>query len=179
MTKTLIIGLGNPILGDDGVGWRVAEEVQKQIAGGRWRIAPGTTPSAIRHQPSAIEVDFHAGGGLSLMERLVGYDQAILIDAINLGRQPTGAVSCFALEALPNPSAGHLGSAHETNLQTALQLGRAMGAHLPERVTVVAVESPHVYEFAEVLTPLVARAVPAAAQMVLELLEGKTQDLPA
>ena len=29
--KTLIVGLGNPILGDDGVGWRVAEEVKKQL----------------------------------------------------------------------------------------------------------------------------------------------------
>lgn len=31
MTKTLIIGLGNPILGDDGVGWKVAQEVERQL----------------------------------------------------------------------------------------------------------------------------------------------------
>lgn len=30
--KTLVIGLGNPILGDDGVGWRVVEAVQEQIS---------------------------------------------------------------------------------------------------------------------------------------------------
>ena len=65
--KTLVIGLGNPILGDDGVGWRVAERVQQQI-----------------RDPS-IEVDFHAGGGLSLMERLGGHGGAVLIDGINLG----------------------------------------------------------------------------------------------
>ena len=30
--KTLVVGLGNPILGDDGVGWKVAEEVKKQLS---------------------------------------------------------------------------------------------------------------------------------------------------
>ena len=29
--KTLIVGLGNPILGDDGIGWKVAEEVCKNL----------------------------------------------------------------------------------------------------------------------------------------------------
>jgi hydrogenase maturation protease len=171
--KTLILGLGNPLLGDDGVGWKVAEAVKQQIADGRlaW-------PLGVAERLSAIEVDCHSGGGLSLMERLVGYAEAIVIDAIHLGLQPTGAVACFSLEALPNPAAGHLGSAHETNLPTALQLGRALGAHLPRRVTIVAIESPNVYDFSECLTPPVAEAVPVAARRVLEILEGKTYGLP-
>ena len=53
--KTLMIGLGNPILGDDGVGWRVAEEVTRKT-----------------NRPADIEVDCVALGGLSLMERLTG-----------------------------------------------------------------------------------------------------------
>jgi hydrogenase maturation protease len=105
------------------------------------------------------------------MERLVGYDRAIVIDAINVGQGPSGGVYCFPLEALPNPSAGHLGSAHETNLWTALQLGRAMGAHLPDQVMIVAVESSYVYEFTETLTPPVAAAVPEAVRRVLALLQ--------
>ena len=151
--KTLVIGLGNPILGDDGVGWRVAERVQQQI-----------------RDPS-IEVDFHAGGGLSLMERLVGYDAAVFIDAINLGLGATGSVYRFALDEVPNPNAGHLASSHETSLQTALEVGRTMGAALPGRVTVVAIESPNVYDFSEELTPPVAAAVPRAVQMVMEELD--------
>ncbi|MBI5828855.1 MAG: hypothetical protein HZB20_04795 [Chloroflexi bacterium] len=66
--KTLILGLGNPILGDDALGLRVAALV-------RQRLPPG----------SAIEVDEEYWGGLRLMERLVGYDKAILIDAICTG----------------------------------------------------------------------------------------------
>jgi hydrogenase maturation protease len=151
--KILVIGLGNPILGDDGVGWRVAERVQQQV------------------RDPVIEVDFHAGGGLSLMERLIGYDAAILIDAINLGMGATGSVYQFALDEVPNPNAGHLASSHETNLQTALEVGRSMGAVVPSQIAVVAIESPNVYDFSEELTSPVAAAVPRAASLVIKLLQ--------
>ncbi len=152
--KTLVLGLGNPILGDDGVGWRVADAVAQHANTG------------------AVEVDCHAGGGLSLMERLVGFDRAILIDAANLCQGPTGSVYAFPLTDLANPFAGHLGSAHETSLATALEVGRALGTPLPAQVTVVAVESPNVYQFSDSLTEAVAAAVDRASALVLTLLEA-------
>jgi len=147
--KVIVIGLGNPVLGDDGVGWRVAALVKEQV------------------NNLAIEVDFLAGGGLSVMERLVGYDAAVIIDAINLGDVPVGTVRLLKLADLPNPFAGHLGSAHETSLVTAMQLGRSLGAYLPERVMIVAIESPYVYDFSEELTQDIAAVMPVAAKMVL------------
>lgn len=155
--KTLVLGLGNPLLGDDGVGWHVAEEVEREL----------NQRSAISNQQS-IEVDCSSGGGLPLMERLIGYDEAILIDAIDLKRGPIGSVYRFDLDELPNQFAGHIASTHETNLQTALQMGRSLGAALPNRVTVIAIESPHVYEFSEILTAPVADALPRAIDMVLQ-----------
>jgi hydrogenase maturation protease len=151
--KTLVLGLGNPLLGDDGVGWKVAEAVRARL------------------QDPDVEVDCLAGGGLSLMERLSGYEQAILVDAIQTGQGPPGSVRTLALEELPDPAAGHLGSAHDTTLQTALRVGRAMGVHLPQRVLIVAVEAERVYDFAEELTAPVAAAVPRAATTVTELLQ--------
>lgn len=150
--KTLIIGLGNPLLGDDGVGWRVAERVREQIA------------------DPTIEIDFHAGGGLSLMERLSGYERVIIIDAINTGNAPQGTVSSFRIEELPNGAALHLASAHETDLQTALQVGRKMGTVLPNKILVVGIESQQVYDFSETLSPMAERAVPQAAQLVAQLI---------
>ena len=157
MTRILIIGLGNPILGDDGIGWRVAERVQARLA---------NELSSLQD----LEVDCLALGGLSLMERLVGYQRAIIIDAITTRQNPPGVVHCFPLEALPDLAAGHTSAAHDTSLQTAIALGRSMGASLPETILIVAVEAEQVYDFSEELTPEITAAIPLAEQMVLDLI---------
>ena len=155
--KTLVVGLGNPILGDDGVGWKVAEEVETRL-------------SNLQLPTSNIQVDCVALGGLSLMEHMVGYERAIVIDAIGSGQHALGEVYHFDLDDLYNPSAGHTTAVHDVSLMTALKMGRSMGANLPTQITVVAVESPYTYDFTEELTPPVAAAVPIAAQTVIDLL---------
>jgi hydrogenase maturation protease len=154
--KVLVLGLGNPLLGDDGVGWRVAEQVKERVA-----------------DPD-IEIDFHSGGGLSLMERLIGYNCAIIIDALNTGGKPQGNVGCFRLEDLPNTAQSHLASAHETTLQTAIQVGRTMGADLPNDIIIVAIEAQNVYDFSEQLSPAVASAVPQAVELVIGQLVNRS-----
>lgn len=153
--KTLIIGLGNPILGDDGVGWRVIETIQDQI-----------------DDPN-VDTDCLAVGGITLMEHLIGYDRAIIIDAVATD-QPIGTVSCFHLDDLPGHSTLHTTSSHDASLQTAMATGRAMGAHLPNEVIVVGIEAEKIFDFSEVLTPQVAAAVLRAADEVLMLLEEET-----
>jgi hydrogenase maturation protease len=159
--KTLVIGLGNPILGDDGVGWKVAEAVSARL-------------SSCQRPAAHVEVDCAALGGLSLMERMVGYDRAIVIDAIGTGQRPPGEVSHFDLDELYDPSAGHTTAVHDVSLMTAVRMGRSMGAVLPRRITVVAVESPYTYDFTEELTPPVQAAVPVAAQTVIDLLNDQS-----
>ena len=154
--KTLVVGLGNPILGDDGVGWKVAEEVEQRLP---------KSP-----QTSEVSVNCLALGGLSLMEHLIGYERAIVIDAIGTGQHPIGTVSHFRLDDLYDPATGHTTAAHDVSLMTAVQIGRSAGAVLPDRIDVVAIESPYTYDFSEELTPLVAAAVPLAAETVIELL---------
>jgi hydrogenase maturation protease len=156
--KTIVIGLGNPILGDDGVGWKVVEALQSQ--------------STIPNQQSTIELDCVSLGGLSLMERLAGYERVILIDSIFTGKSPLGSVTTFTLGSLPDLTAGHSASAHDTSLRTALNVGRSMNIPLPtdDQVQVVAIEAKNVYDFSEALTPAVAAALPAAVAVVLELL---------
>ncbi len=156
--RTLVIGLGNPILGDDGVGWRVAETVSASL--------PANNGCG-RH----VEVDCYALGGLSLMERLIGYERAIIADAIQTSDGKPGNIYCLSLDDLPDLSAGHTTAAHDTSLQTAIRLGRAMGAMLPDEISLVAVEARRVYDFSEELSPAVAAAVPRAAQIIMRLLQ--------
>ncbi len=153
--KTLVVGLGNPILGDDGVGWRVAAQVAEEVR-------------ALR--PS-LEVECLALGGLSLMERLVGYDRAIIVDAIQTGHGRIGTVTTFPLSDLPDRSAGHTTAVHDLSLSTALTLGRQMGAQLPDEITIVGIEAERVYDFSEELSTAVKDAIPVAVTAVLAEIE--------
>jgi hydrogenase maturation protease len=161
--KTLVIGLGNPILGDDGVGWVVAEKVRELFS---------SHQSLIR-DPISVEIDFASLGGLSLMERLTDATRVILIDSILTGQKPIGSVSRFTLSELPDLNAGHSASAHDTSLRNALKVGRSMNVNLPkdDDVVIVAIEAQDVYDFSQELSKPVAEAVPQAVKMVLDLLE--------
>ena len=153
-SSILVLGLGNPILGDDGVGWRVAEEVRSATAG----------------QAQPPDVDCAALGGLSLMERMLGYGRVILVDSMWTGTNPEGSVRVCALDDLQNPGAGHTASPHDTSLVTALRTAEMMGAAVPQRVDIVAIETRACYDFSETLTPAATSALPIATRKVLELL---------
>ena len=154
----LVIGLGNPILGDDGVGWRVADAVETRLRG----------------NADGVEVDRSSAGGLALMERLVGYERAVVVDAIR-GGGSAGDVRRFALDDLPDPGEGHTGSPHDATLRGAFDLGLALGADLPRDVTVVAVVIPESLVFSESLSPPVAGAVPRAVDLVLQTLGSNAE----
>ena len=84
--KTLILGLGNPLVTDDSVGLRVAEQLKPLLA----------------DRPE-VEVAEDYWGGLRLMERMIGFDRAIVIDAICTGARRARSI-CSPPTASP-PSA--------------------------------------------------------------------------
>ena len=153
--KTLVVGLGNPILGDDGVGWKVAEEVKKLLPA-----------------DSCVDVECLSLGGISLMEHLIDYSCAVLVDSFALD-EPLGSILILKLDDLPNYSAYHTASPHDTSLQNAIAMGKALGAKLPDEVMVVGVATKRIHEFGEKLSPPVKDAVPLAAKFVMELLKEK------
>lgn len=154
--KTLVVGLGNPILGDDGVGWKVAEEIEQHLPDDR-----------------SIAVDRLSLGGISLMEHLIGYDRAILIDAF-ASDEGLGSIHVMKLNDLPNYSAFHISSTHDTSLQNAIEMGHSLGAYLPEEITVVGITTKRIYDFSEELSPPVAEAIPQTVKIVLDLLKQTT-----
>jgi hydrogenase maturation protease len=157
--KTIVIGLGNPILGDDGVGWRVVDEVkQKMISSSESFLKAG-----------AVAVDSLSLGGISLMEHLIGYQRVILIDAFFSEDKP-GTIRVARLEEIQDCSGSHITSAHDTSLQNAMKLGRELGLDLPEDITVVSIHTTPVHDFREDLSPPVAQSVPKATQIVMDLL---------
>ncbi|RME83389.1 MAG: hydrogenase maturation protease [Caldilineae bacterium] len=156
--KTLVIGLGNPILCDDGVGVRVAAELAGML-----------------EDSDGINVDVIEAsvGGLRLMELMQGYDRVILVDALLGPGAPPGTIKRLTLsdlERITPPQ--HVASAHDTTLITALQAGRRLGLALPESVVIYGIFVEKVDEFGEEPTPAVARAIPQATAAVLSELRA-------
>lgn len=150
--KTLILGLGNPLITDDSVGLRVVAELRPLLEG-----------------CDGIEVDEDYWGGLRLMERMEGYDRAVVIDAIQTGDAP-GTIHHLAVESIPTQRSA---SAHDVNLPTALAFGRQHGLALPrdENILLVAIEAEDILTFGEACTPAVQAAIPRAVQYVLDVLD--------
>jgi hydrogenase maturation protease len=158
--KTLVLGLGNPILTDDGVGVKVAEAVQAAL--------PPDSP---------VDVTEVCVGGLTLMETMLGYDRVILIDALQHGDARPGSVRRMALEDLRAISpTRHSASAHDTDLVTALEMGQQIGLPLPQEIVIYAVGVENVLDFGEQPTPAVAEAIPQVTAAVLAELNLPTAD---
>ena len=152
--KVLVIGLGSPVLTDDSGGLKVAQEVRRQLK-------PG----------SQVTVDEDVRGGLQLMERLTGYDRAIIVDAILTGAAP-GTIHQLRVDDIPTQRSA---SQHDVNLPTALELGRQLGVHLPASadILLVGIEADDILTFSEECTPPVAAAVPRAVDVVLAALAAQ------
>jgi hydrogenase maturation protease len=149
--KTLVLGLGNPLVTDDSVGLQVVAELRPRLA-----------------DRADIEVDEDYWGGLRLMERMVGFDRAVVIDAICTGAPP-GTIHHLAPGDIPTQKSA---SAHDMTLPTALAFGRQAGVHLPpdDQILLVGIEAEDILTFGQRLTPAVERAVPQAVQVVLDAL---------
>lgn len=179
--EIVVIGLGNPILGDDGVGWHVCRCVQARFEDSR-RLTTGVDypnmPALVEGQP---RVDFEclSLSGLALMEQMIGYTHALLIDAMSTQQVAPGKVLAFPLEALPNPAMGRLASAHDTSLPGALQMGRILGARLPEEIVLIGIETRAKYDFSEELTQETATAIPEACDLALDQIKGWLQTFAA
>ena len=150
--KTLILGLGNPILSDDGVGLRVAAELEGRLD----------------HQE--VTVMDTSMAGLSLLDVLAGYDRAIIIDAIQTVGGEAGDV--YRLEAEGFNITRHAASPHDVNFATALELGHRLGLALPQQIVIFAIEVADVTTFSEECTPEVRRAIPVCVEMIIQELKG-------
>ena len=150
--KTLVLGLGNPILGDDSVGFRVIQELRAKFS----------RPDLTLMESSA--------SGLTLLDLITGYDKVIIIDAIQTEGGHAGKIYRLNTENLSDTR--HLGSPHSINLATALELGKKLGIALPQEIIILAIEVVDVTTFSEKCTPEVEKAIPLAVSMIAEELGG-------
>ena len=144
---TVIIGMGNPLLSDDGVGIVVAHAVAQRL----------------RNRMNLTVTELHTGG-IRLMEAVSGYQRAVVVDAM-LSGAPPGTVRRFDPEAFVTTK--NTFSSHDTDFATACDLGRMAGVPLPERVSFWGIEAREFDLFGECFTAEVAAAVPEAVELIV------------
>jgi hydrogenase maturation protease len=136
-SRRIVLGIGNPDRGDDGVGRRAARLLRRMA-------------------PDDVEVAEQDGEATALMTRLDGATAAYLIDACASGA-PAGTVHRFDVSAAPLPQNLFGLSTHGLGLAEAIELARAL-CQLPARCIVYAIEG-ECFDLGAPLSPPVSAAV--------------------
>jgi hydrogenase maturation protease len=152
-SKTLVLGMGNPILCDDGVGLLVA------------KAAAARCP---RNDVAFAEASV---GGVRLLNVIEGYRRVIMVDAMKTPEGTPGEL--HRLHPNDLPASLHASSTHDVSLPGALALGRRLGLTLPEDegLVIIGIEVEDVQTFGEECTPAVMEAIPRAVEAVLAELD--------
>ncbi len=136
MTK--IIGIGNPLMGDDGAGILAVERLSQMPL------------------PDDVEVIDGGTGGITLLHLMEDAQRVILIDAVDMDKAP-GTIVCFSPDEVRMAGGeAHL-SLHEAGLAPVLELGRAMGPLPP--ITLFGIQ-PECVSRRIGLSPTLAQALP-------------------
>ncbi|MCW8905141.1 HyaD/HybD family hydrogenase maturation endopeptidase [Sedimenticola sp.] len=148
---TLVLGVGNNLLTDEGVGIHVINRLQEQFP----------------HKESVTFVD---GGTLSfsLAGLLAEHDQLIVVDAARTGGSP-GSVVCYEGSDMDRYLTGNRQSVHEVSLTDLLDIAR-LSDHYPEKRALVGIE-PGSLDWGEKPSDPVAKAIPSAVCMVIDLID--------
>lgn len=155
--KTLVLGIGNTLLGDDGVGIYAAQELTARLDDENITIKD-------------IGVD-----GLNLLDHILYYDRLMVIDAIVTQNGNPGDIYRLKPEAIRDSVGGGL-SPHHFNLATTLKIGnRLFPDQMPKEVTIFAVEAKEVKNITEEMTEPVRQALPKVVEMVFEELTAPIQ----
>ncbi len=138
--KTLVLGLGNDLIADDGVGIEAARRLRDQLA-------------------DAPDVDVHecSMSGIALLEELIDYDRVVLIDAVKTGAKPIGEITELRLEDLgvvlaPSP--------HYAGLPELLAIANEMQLDFPSEFIIYSIEVDDPFTIGGGMTQHVIGALP-------------------
>jgi hydrogenase maturation protease len=149
-SRTLILGVGNTVRGDDGAGIHTVR---------------GLDPSCL---PDGCVIDELGTAGLELLDVVAGFDRLILVDAIDCGAEP-GTVLEFAQEDLASVAPLHCVSTHDVGVLHALDLASRLGLASPMAVRIVAIQVADATVFSERCTESVEAALPRARRLIERL----------
>lgn len=131
--KVLVLGIGNELLKDDGIGPRVVKKLQNFFPSGH-----------VDYSTSLV-------GGMETIEMMKGYEQALIIDGIITGNELPGTV--YYMTHPLNKSTLHLSNAHDISFDMSVRLAKKLNIPFPQTIRIIAIEICEDREFGENLSP--------------------------
>jgi len=144
--NTLILGIGNPILTDDGVGIKIAQKLKEE------------NPELEVAQTSEV--------GMALLELIAGYDKLIIIDSVKTEQGKPGELYKLDLEELKCPMP--FSTSHGIDIPTAIELGQRAGYKMPEYISLYAIEIKDNTTFSEECTEEIKEMIPLIMKQIIE-----------
>lgn len=154
--KTLVLGMGNEILMDDGIGPRLVKRLKSSL--------PYTSTN---YETAWV-------GGLEILEYIQGFQYVIFIDGIKTKNGVPGDVYYFTPEDYKETL--HLSNLHDVSFSTALKLGERLGYQLPESILIIAVEIEEDTVFGKNFTPKLSKRYNEIYQEIYQVIKPVVQD---
>lgn len=158
----LILGVGNRILSDDGIGIKLIEDIRPDI------------------QHPLVHFKTACGGGLEIVEIMEGYEDVIIFDAIKTKGGRPGSIYHFTLADFKDTL--HTSSFHDISFLIALEFGKRSGLSVPKNIQILAVEIVEDLYFSEnfskEIQPRYASIKRKIQNFILKQLEEKYFEVP-
>jgi hydrogenase maturation protease len=149
--KALVLGMGNTLLSDDGIGIIIERYLEQELSGVR-------------------EIDFveTSWGGFRIIDILSGYDYAVIADSIKTANKPQGHIYHLKVnDFLPTL---RLTSYHDINFATALELAETLGIKIPKDIDIFAVEVENNYTISEQIDPVLWKSIKKCSEKIIKQL---------
>jgi hydrogenase maturation protease len=151
LKKTLILGIGNDILTDDGIGPKIVKDLRNLGLSSEFQLETTTL------------------GGLEILEIIKDYKRVIFIDAIRTENGKPGEIYFFTPADFKETL--HLSNLHDINFLTALELGKKLDIPLPEDIRIIAIEIVDDQVFSTLFTPVIEEKYPEIFQSIKIMIE--------
>lgn len=147
-SSTLVLALGNDIIGDDAAALVAARMLKEQFA-------------------EVVDFNDTIESGLALMDIMAGYERVLLLDTITTGRHKPGTILEFSQDDF-NKVLGP--SPHYMGLPEVIQFASRMSVPFPSEICIIALEIEQPVDFSEALSPGIEESIPHFVNKAAEIL---------
>jgi hydrogenase maturation protease len=148
--RTLVLGLGNELLSDDGIGITAIRALRDKAEG----------------HADLVETSMC---GMALLDYFIGYRRAIIIDAISTKKVEPGSILEFTPADLDSVIAP---SPHYAGLPEMLAVAKSLELEFPEEIKIYAIEVADPYTIGGGISDAVRASIPPLVDKVLADLEA-------